>query len=54
VAAQDGVTDAWLARLAPGERLSTLRSVIGSDRTWLELLTPAGRRTWVATERTRR
>jgi len=54
VAAQDGVTDARLARLAPGEHLSTVRSVIGGDRTWLELVTPAGRRTWVATERTRR
>jgi cell wall-associated NlpC family hydrolase len=54
VAAQDGVTDARLARISPGERLTTVRSSIGSDRTWLVLQTPGGRRTWVASERTRR
>lgn len=54
VAAQDGVTDARLTRLAPGERLTTVRSVIGGERTWLELQTSAGRRAWVASERTRR
>lgn len=54
VAAQDGVTDARVDGVAPGDRLAAVRSVVGSERSWLELRAPSGRRTWVASERTRR
>ena len=54
VAAQDGVADAHLTRIALGERLTVVRVAAGDARTWLELRTPAGRSTWVASEWARR
>lgn len=54
VAAQDGVTDARIEGIAPEEPMTTVRVAVGNERAWLELGTPGGRRTWVASARTRR
>jgi hypothetical protein len=54
VAAQDGVTDARIDGIAGDEPLTTIRVGVGNVRAWLELGTPGGRRTWVASARTRR
>lgn len=54
VAAQDGVTDARIEGIASDEPMTTIRVAVGNERAWLELGTPGGRRTWVASARTRR
>jgi hypothetical protein len=54
VAAQDGVTDARIEGIAAHEPMTTIRVSVGGARAWLQLSTPGGRRTWVASFRTRR
>ncbi len=54
VAAQDGVTDARIEGIRAEEPMTTIRVAVGNERAWLELGTPGGRRTWVASARTRR
>jgi len=54
VAAQDGVTDARIAGIGRGDRLVVVRTSVASERSWLELRSTSGRRTWVASGRTRR
>lgn len=53
VAAQDGVTDARIEGIRPEQPMTTIRVAVGKERAWLELGTPGGRRTWVASARTR-
>ena len=54
VAAQDGVTDARIEGITAEAPMTTIRVAVGNERAWLELGTPSGRRTWVASARTRR